>query len=500
MSYHALIFSLHTNFATSFRSAGTHRIATFLREHDWDVEVIDYTTCFTLPELKELIKSRVTSKTIFFGFGTFFNYWDDNISDLTAWMKTEYPDIKTVLGGQSVAKTPAKNIDYWIDSFGEYAIFELAKNLTGNGNSIAFDLEHFSQRKLIKSVVSYPAFPMQSLKVIMEKRDFLEPFEWLTVEFGRGCKFRCKFCNFPVLGVKGDHTRSSEDFIYNMKYNYDNFGIENYYVADETFNDSPEKVRKFADAAEQLNFRPFFSGFMRADLMVSHPETWSDLVRLNFGGQYYGIETFNHVSAKMVGKGMNPDRLKQGLIDIESYFKSKIRFRATISLIVGLPGETEQSLLETEEWLLKYWKDQALVVFPLDIEDINGPNLKNQTNISEFGKDIFKYGVRKMDTDQYAILDSNHNWEWRHGNYAADKLMWEHDTMNVFEANRFAQRLQDRSLDYFKSDNWSMNTIDEQSFPDPTRTKQENSKIRRQSINFQYYISHYKHKKLSWKP
>jgi hypothetical protein len=131
MAYHALIFSLHTPDSTSFRSSGPHRIATFLREHDWDVEVIDYTTFFSFDEIKELVKSRVTSQTIFFGFSSFFNYWDNNISVITAWMKKTYPNIKTILGGQSVASTPGTNIDYWVDSFGEYSILELAKSLKG---------------------------------------------------------------------------------------------------------------------------------------------------------------------------------------------------------------------------------------------------------------------------------------------------------------------------------------------------------------------------------
>jgi len=503
MSHHALIFSVHYQYSTAtFRAAGPHRIATFLRGHDWDIEVIDYGDHFTLDELKELVRSRVSSKTAFIGFSSFFNFWNEKYNQFTSWIKSEYPDIKTILGGQSVAKTTATDIDYWIDSFGEYAILELLKNLAGNGNPIKFDLEHFGERKLIRSIASYPAFPMESLKIIMEKRDFVESYEWLPVEFSRGCKFKCKFCNFPILGVKGDYTRSSEDFIEQMNHNYDNFGVKHYFMADETFNDSPEKIRKFADATEQLNFRPYFSGFMRVDLMIAHPETWHDLVRMNLGGHYYGVETFNLESAKLIGKGMHPDKVKQGLLDIKSYFKSNIFYRGTISLIVGLPHETHMSMRETDNWLSNNWTDQAIVVFPFDVEDIKGPNLKNQTNVSEFGKNIDKYGIRQMDPTGYQKLHSEHFWDWRHGNYAADKLIWEHDTMNIFEADRISKNLQNKKMFMFKEDNWSVNIgrydlTNRSSDLSITLTDVADSKNK---VFFIDYVRNYKHKKLSWKP
>ena len=70
-----------------------------------------------LDALKEVINSRVTSSTKFFGFSSFFNFWNDNLTNLTHWMKQKYPNIKIVLGGQTISLTPAptQNIDYWID-------------------------------------------------------------------------------------------------------------------------------------------------------------------------------------------------------------------------------------------------------------------------------------------------------------------------------------------------------------------------------------------------
>ena len=53
---------------------------------------------------------------------------------------------------------------------------------------------------------------MKSLRIKYEDRDDLQPWEWLTIECARGCIFQCPYCNFPILGVREDHTRSANDF------------------------------------------------------------------------------------------------------------------------------------------------------------------------------------------------------------------------------------------------------------------------------------------------
>jgi len=380
------------------------------------------------------------------------------MSDFTKWLKDTYPTIPTVLGGQSVSLTPAKNIDYWVDSFGEVAMLELAKALVGNTSAgIKFDAAHFGQRKLIKAIHSYPAYPMESYANIPEARDFLQPYEWLTTEFSRGCIFSCAFCNFPILGVKGDYSRTKEDFEREMKHNYDNFGISNYYVADETFNDRVDKIQKFAEVVDdKLSFQPYFSAFMRADLLVSKPDSWDPLVRLGMGAHYYGIETFNHKSAKVVGKGMHPDKLKKGLLDIKDYFKSRIFYRGTISLIVGLPYETPATLKETEQWLDDNWQDQGLIAFPLDVDDVSESKENKYTNVSDFSKNLVKYGIREMQAPKEEWGDLDFYYNWRDGNWYEDTFMWEHDSMNIIQARDIAHGLQNKQISKYTLTNWGL--------------------------------------------
>ena len=458
---HAIIFSCRSYMWE--RGSGAHRIATFLRKNGMDVEVVDFAAHWRSDQLKEFVKKSVTSQTIFFGFSVFFSYWSRSLSDFTKWLKEEYPHIKIVIGGQNVLHTTAENIDIWVDSYGEEAMLALSKALAGSTTSgIIFEPAFFGQKKVIKAIHAYPSFNMGDYSVIMEKRDFLEPHEWLTVEFSRGCKFSCAFCNFPVLGVKEDTSRSAESFEREMKYNFDNFGINRYYVADETFNDRVEKISKFADVVEKLNFDTFFSGFIRADLFQNRSMI-EELARMNFGGQYYGLETFNHQSGKIIGKGLHPDKIKQLVLEAKDYFKKQNKpYRGTISLIVGLPYSVEQEWYDTMEWLRSNWSTESMVIFPLIVENLSEGQEKDHTNVSKFSKNLEKYGLRSMGSKKVDFYPNPEQqfFNWEEGNYSNNEVLWEHDSMNIFDAKRIANVLHPEVTCDFKADCWQLSFFD----------------------------------------
>jgi hypothetical protein len=427
-----------------------------------DVEVVDFAAHWELEHLKEFTRKSVTDKTIFFGFSTFFSYWNETLTNFTAWLKQEYPQIKIVIGGQNVLHTAAQNIDIWVDSYGEEAMLALSKSLAGNTTTgITFEPAFFGQKKVVKAIHSYPAFNMGDYSVIMEKRDFLEPWEWLTVEFSRGCKFSCAFCNFPVLGLKEDTSRSQESFEREMKHNYDNFGINRYYVADETFNDRVEKISKFADVVENLGFDTLFSGFIRADLFQNQ-SMYEELARMNFGGQYYGIETFNQQSGKTIGKGLHPDKVKQLVLDAKDYFKKQDKlYRGTISFIVGLPYSVEQEWYDNMDWLKSNWISESLVIFPLTIENLEDGREKDHTNISKMSKNLQKYGLRSMGQQDVEFYGNpSELFNWKEGNYTNNEVLWEHDTMNIFDAKRIGNSLQHSVAYDFKIDAWQLQIPD----------------------------------------
>lgn len=428
---HALIFNL-SHYPTSSRPLGPYRIAHFLREHNFDVEVIEYALFWSLEELKELARSRITKESVFIGTSHLFYAYSDTIEIFLKWIKDEYPHITIISGSAANPGFESQAIDFYIRGYGEQALLALLNYVSGNGSRPKFNLQ-FPNKKIIDAIHSYPAYPLKSLNVIYEDRDFLNSNEWLGIEFSRGCKFKCAFCNYPILGVKGDYSRDAEDSYIQLRDAYDRFGITKYIISDDTFNDRTDKIIKFADVTDRLNFNPWYSAFIRADLLSSRKPDREELVRMGVNGHYYGIESFNYESAKSIGKGLHPDKIKEGILSSKQFFDkhSSQPFRATVGLIIGLPYETFDTLKLTKQWLIENWQGQSFVTWGLEIYNPDG--VENNSTLSI---DYKKYGYERI-VDQ-EILQKALSITPEKYHKMGERFIWKNQHMNFLEAQEYA--------------------------------------------------------------
>lgn len=436
---HCLIFGV-TNGGV-YRSSGAHRIANHLRIQGWDAEVIDFIEFWNFDQVKQLLSSRITSNTKFIGFSITFNLTSNEklLSDIVDWVKKKWPNLKFISGGHSVPFFNAP-FDYHIMSYGEFALDELLQWLFSNGVTPIFDpLLKKGNLEVINATVHRPSHPFPEAIIKYEQRDFMTPTDQGIMEFSRGCVFKCKFCNFPVLGVRGDYTRSQESVYEQLMFNYDNYGMQDYGISDETFNDRTEKITKFADVVERLPWKPYFSSFIRADLLVSRPADREELLRLGLHAQLYGVESFNAQSLKYIGKGMSPERLKEGLIEVKNFFKKHVghRFRASIGLIAGLPYETLDSLEETKQWIYKHWADQVVACQPLRINKEGEP----RPSILDESYESLGYSIM---TEQEKIASENFDTlhlDPFHFELLDQNIIWKNENMTWFDAVSYSAKI-----------------------------------------------------------
>jgi len=366
------------------RYAGPYRIATEMRKNGWQVKVIDFMMSFSNEEILE-IANRYKSDTLenWVGFSSTF-LMPRKFDAFNA-----RTSIREATESGSSLGIPVAEAQQLVDNIRKSG-FEVFIGGAKTKNDI--DNVHWingqGELKLFKG------FDFTTSSIKYDDNDHIFDDEHLPIEIARGCIFKCSFCSYQLNGKKLWEFCKSPDIIKNeLLENYTRFGTTGYMFSDDTYNDSPEKVKSLLQIYKDLPFDIEFSTYARLDLILSHPETLTQLIDSGMNSVFFGVESFNHASGKIIGKGMHPDRIKQGLLDIKKQYPELL---VSTGFIAGLPYETPESLYETIEWLNNS---------PVDSYSFQVLSLGKN---SLFGKNMEKYGYN---------LDKNGKWYNEHMNY-----------------------------------------------------------------------------------
>jgi hypothetical protein len=360
------------------KSAGAHRIKTEVRNAGYTCKVIDLLFYFTEGEISEVCKKYLSSETRVIGFSTTF--WSNITTDAhrSKIFKIVYEYSRRLTGpkivfGGTLADNFSNKIyaDKTFSGFTEEEFVNYLYELTGKEDRLVFDFN--------KSTIEYNA------------DDFVDCGESPVIEISRGCIFKCSFCAYPLNGKsKFDYIKDEEILKTELIKNYELHGITTYTFSDDTFNDSTYKMEYLHKIFTSLPFKIQFVAYARLDLLNSHREQVDLLKEMGLVGAFFGIETLNHQSGKVIGKGINPEKVKEFLYELKSeYWKNDINI--TIGLISGLPFETTESHRATLDWISN--KDYCLVdrIRPAALS-IPNPLLDKYPFKSEFQLNAPKYG------------------------------------------------------------------------------------------------------------
>lgn len=379
---------------------GPYRVRTYLEQNNYNAEVIDWFDCWSDEEIIELISIRYENGLKVIGFGTTFLSVKSITGKLLSEIKCRWPDIKIICGGQEpyedmLGEHPEKSkyLDVIFYGHSEVALLEYLKYLDNKPNNHK-TLTYSSGVEYVIAPDVNPYTNATDLSTVWKKDDPVKYFNTSVIEISRGCMFKCKFCFSPLIGrKKNDYTRSPQNLADEIKRNYDLFGITHYVMADDTFNESNEKLEDIRKGIRLSGIDITFTAYMRYELLHKHKEQINTLLEMGAIGTTFGIESLNPQSRKAVGKGLTTDQIYDLLYRIK---KTDRNFCVTSGFISGLPFENEEDTISTFTDFLKmnenndyldgwYWS-------PLFILD----NLKYLS--SAFSKEAHKYGY---DIDPY---------------------------------------------------------------------------------------------------
>lgn len=344
--YDLIIFGDMPDLETYSRSTGSHRIATELREHGYNVLVIDFSNYINFEKFSQIIDLAVSEKTLAVGFSTTwfsfvlpdgtmthrepskpkdrFNPLTENSSDCLSSefggsntnyyfekIKQKNTKTKIILGGaKAFMYTSLAGVDNIFIGHSETMIVEYMDSLSGKGPKRIYNkiIDHDKKAQA-------PTWDFRRSNISYNPESFILPSETLLLEVGRGCRFNCKFCSFPLIGQKNvkDYIKFEECLYNELMSNWKMWGTWKYIIVDDTFNDSTEKLEMMKRVIDRLPFKPAFWCYMRLDIIVSHPEHIQLAKDIGIREVYFGIETLNREAGKVIGKGMDPKRITDTL-------------------------------------------------------------------------------------------------------------------------------------------------------------------------------------------
>ena len=402
------------------RYMGPYAVASSVHENcpDWEVIVIDWFT--KIDNFHEYISKFIDEDTIYIGLSTTFlvntmnprvqdfNLWFTRHRELLEWfdgIKKINPDIEFILGGaitdlfykihfitRPEAKMPIafeKHINYVFngyaeDTFIEFLNGELDPKKVKEKNGIFF----INETKMASTGAKL-------LKGNYQHNMAIKAGEWVPLEISKGCRFGCKFCFYDTRGtqIKGADCLREE-----LMYNYENFGVTGYMLTDDTVNDSTEKIDMMHSVIKSLPFKMEWISYCRPDMFHKFPEMWPKMIDMGCRGVFLGVETLDHTAGKLAGKGLDPEKIK-GIIN---WMREEAQDEVFIlaSMIIGLPGETMESLRLTAKW---FQEQEALDKIQYEIFFVSDGNDSKSPAFT--GKPDNPYGIH---------LEYYPNYYWKH--------------------------------------------------------------------------------------
>lgn len=268
-------------------------------------------------------------------------------------VKDYNPEIITMMGGPHVSFTATDTlrqypeIDLIVIGEGEDTITELTpvlkeRNKWHDIRGITYrcdgEVVINGKRDFIADVDRIP-LPARHLLPLSRYKALGYPVSMIT---GRGCPYSCIFCvGRNMVGAKKRRRKSS--LVLDEIEKIIGYGFDRINIADDLFTSDKERVKEICAGIKERSLKFNWSAFARVDTV--NEEIFEKMAEAGCDGVSFGVETGNTEMLKRIKKGI---KLEQVVKAVKMCQQAGIV--AHTSFIVGLPGETKDTLLETEKF------------------------------------------------------------------------------------------------------------------------------------------------------
>lgn len=330
------------------------QIASILREKGHPVSLIDANgENLAYSEVRERI-SNIHYDIVFFRFGPTTFDWDMQLAKISKELKPGAVTAGicyTVRSIQSEVIEQAEHLDILISNEWEQIVPDIIESI-GTGkeldmiNGICFRKnEKIIETSRIEKVKEYGELPVPAFDLITDfgiyRPNTPSSGNFTIVYTSKGCPFSCIYCTVARTPYM---SKPAKKVIEELILLYNNYNVKLVTFFDETF--TIDRDRTIEICCEISHKMPELRWYCNTRVNLVDDDLLVNMYRAGCRGIAYGIESGCQIILDNVKKGITVEQARNAI-----YLTKKNRIKVYTSFILGLPGETKETISETFSFL-----------------------------------------------------------------------------------------------------------------------------------------------------
>lgn len=269
-------------------------------------------------------------------------------------VKKQFPKIPIVWGGWHPSLFPQQTleneaIDVVVSGQGEITFAELLQRFVNQQSleglqGISYKLNGKISHNAARAMADINAFPPFNYELIdVNKYVALSGRNQLDYVSSQGCRFRCSFCADPFMYKRGWYGFSPERMGNELEALLKKYKFQHVHLQDETFFTNSKRVKAVAQEFINRKLNISWFGTMRADQGVRlDDEVWQLCKQSGLERVMIGMEAGTQAMLDWMQKDIKVNHIFEAAQKCIQY-----NIAINFSVIVGFPGETNESISET---------------------------------------------------------------------------------------------------------------------------------------------------------
>ena len=338
-----------------FPPLGLAYIAAVLDENDFEVKIFDCPVCKISPQ-KLKVELDAFQPTIV-GIGSMTSTVDSALESARA-AKEVCPTSKVVMGGSHATFADVqilkdeKSVDIIVRGEGEETLLELAQQPTsmqkiGDIKGITFrkgnEIFQTPARPFIQNL---DALPRPAYRFVPIEKYWIAGRKLLSIITSRGCPFQCSFCVASKMFGSKFRARSPKNVLDELEWLRDEYGAEGIAFQDDTLTFDKKRTMEICDGMIERKINLPWGCGTRADIVTR--EILQKMAKAKCNEIMFGVEAGCQKMRNLLKKGVTNEHCDNAI----RWAKEAGMF-VTVSVILGYPGETKETLQETLDFVRK---------------------------------------------------------------------------------------------------------------------------------------------------